>query len=120
MSKKSVKLFKSLKECSHHPKLKKGSAHNSNKLIETTGSEATIIMDLVHQEMIPMMTKRERRRRLVPREQLKAIVNKALKVQKEQDMKYHQPQASRVAHKIMTMERRKQKLPSNRRNPKIE
>ena len=72
-------------------------------------------------QKMPMATrKEERRRKQVPRVQSKATANKALKVQKEQDTKCHQLQASKAAHRIMTMAKRKRKLRNNQRNLKIE
>jgi len=85
-------------------------------------SAATTIMDLASQEMTQTKIRKEgkQRKRLVPKVQLKVIVNKAVKAQKVQVMKYHQHQANRAGLRIMMMERRKPRPLNNQRNLKIE
>lgn len=83
-------------------------------------SGETTIMVLVSQAKTMVTIRKKLKRNLVPRVQLRAIVSQATKAQKTQDMKFHRHQVSKVVLKIMMMERKNQKQPSNQRNRKIE
>jgi uncharacterized protein YcbK (DUF882 family) len=109
MNKKLEKQYKSWRLCSHHPRQKKDSAHNSNKLIETMGLETTTTMDTWVTKL--KMTKKASPRK---REQQLEELKRASKINrvKTQFLKYRQHPANKLAR---TMRERSSKRRLDRR-----